>query len=187
MILNILYTLLLGLLAGLSSFALSAFVEWFLHAKLLHGKEGVPPHESHAKHHGLHSGSQFVSAHEGESYGLGNLMFALVVGGISLLCGLAALQVGNQVVFWAGMLASAAYFQLLGFVHKRVHEPRAGGWFEKTALFNHLSRCHQVHHANDRLYFCIVAPFIADRVMRTASGNRRHERAAAESETAQPS
>lgn len=148
------------------AFFVGAFVEWYLHAKVLHdmGKHTTKPHE---EHHALHARQQYKSAHGEHDYGVD----AKMVVKITFISTIVGLLIGiitdhSITVPLCTLITISLYFRFLELVHRRVHNPKSGGWFERTGLYDLLDRCHRVHHAREDRNYCIVFPLI-DRLMGT--------------------
>lgn len=150
-------------------FIICAFAEHWVHSSVLHGAkhENDPAYAGHVDHHKDHDHRRYKHIVPGETFGLGFWMFLKVNAVLSFIAAVGAYSLGDQCVFWTGMLTAGFYFTALEAIHRRIHAPKENGWFESTALYSFLDRCHQVHHARGDLNFSIVAPYLADRVMRT--------------------
>mgnify|MGYP006233294551 CR=1 FL=1 len=154
---------------GLTVVAIS-IVEWWLHRYLLHEWEGTAGFESHGQHHVEFKGKDYSRPehqHVDESFGLPPSLFIKVTLGALLTGILMGYLTGYWIVIPVCTTGTTFFYLVcLGLLHKWVHQPK-GRWFEKTSLFKYLSRCHQVHHANPGTNFCILLPFVADRMLRT--------------------
>jgi hypothetical protein len=174
--LTILTNVAYGLLSLILSFVICTLIEWCLHAKLLHGAEGTLAHAHHAGHHEKNALAAYKSTgHEDDGFGLAPPVFAIVVSVMLALGGIAAHLLHHLVIFLTVLVSAPGYFLGLAFIHRRVHVPKTGGFFEKTRLYRHLDRHHRVHHARGDRNFCIVAPLIADYLMRTLHRPTRQE------------
>ena len=154
----------------------NSIVEWIIHAKILHAHDG-PPAEDHGGHHTVHQGVRYKKQPAAPSkwilqldpdYGVAPMVFRYIISGMTALSLIAGWLTGHYLLVpIISVMTTATYFYLFGVVHRRVHVPIKGGWFEGTVLYRYLDRMHQVHHARGDRNFCILLPFIADWLLRT--------------------
>jgi sterol desaturase/sphingolipid hydroxylase (fatty acid hydroxylase superfamily) len=143
------------------TFLVDARIEWFIHAKLLHGDEDVP-RAMHGTHHEIHAARKYKDRARSNHYYGGDWT---LIRKIMMMVGVVALAAGfclNHpiVIPICAVGTTALYFYLFEVVHRRVHQPIEGGWFESTSLYAYLDRNHHVHHAREDRNYCILFPIM---------------------------
>lgn len=140
------------------TFFVNSVIDWYLHAKVLHGPAGTPPSDWHLDHHHDHAGRDYNSAHEGETFGLAPQVFWNNVATVGVAAGAISFLTGFVSIFVTATVSSIAFWKCLEIVHRRSHNPKPGGWFEKTWIYKCLDRSHRVHHAREDRAYTIMFP-----------------------------